>query len=201
MIVVIEGNDGSGKSTAAKGLVARLCASGLPAVYYREPGGTPMGEDIRDVLLASRTETVDPITEMLLFFAARRQGIVNFINHNRDKIIVMDRFVHSSYAYQVGGGNAPKELYIALVKHVLHDMGPVDKAFHITVSKDVAESRMGDRKVLDRIEQQDDLYFERVSLGYKEAIDGSDWDYIWVDGTLLEDQVVDVMFNHIMTSR
>lgn len=201
MIVIIEGSDGSGKSTAAKGLVERLCAQGIPAMYYREPGGTPMGEDIRTVLLENRTESVDPITEMLLFFAARRQGIVNIINNNRDKVIVMDRFVHSSYAYQVYGGGAPEGLYDELVSHVLSDMGTVDLAFYVNVPKEVAIARMGNRDTLDRIEQQDMEFVDRVTAGYNTAIQNSNWNYIWIDGTLLADQVVDVMFNHVICAR
>lgn len=201
MIVVIEGSDGSGKSTAAKGLVSKLLESNVPAVYYREPGGTPMGEDIRNVLLDNRTETVDPISEMLLFFAARRQGIVNFVNRNSDKVIVMDRFVHSSYAYQVYGGGAPEELYDTLVSHVLSDMGTVDLAFYVSVPKDVANARMSNRDTLDRIEQQDTEFVDRVAVGYGAAIQNSKWNYIWIDGTLLPEEVVDVMYNHVICAR
>jgi dTMP kinase len=104
MFITFEGGEGSGKSTAVKEIVKRLEAAGYPILLTREPGGTPISEEIRDVILDKKNTAMDPRTEALLYAASRRQHIVEKIKPalKAGKVVLCDRFLDSSLAYQGG---------------------------------------------------------------------------------------------------
>lgn len=107
MFVTIEGPEGSGKSSVTKKVVELLEKDGLSVVLTREPGGTPISEQIRNVILDKENTTMDPITEALLYAASRRQHLVEKVwpLSKEGKIIISDRFLDSSLAYQGGARN------------------------------------------------------------------------------------------------
>jgi len=104
MFITFEGGEGSGKSTAIRQIVAQLEKEGYPIVLTREPGGTPISEEIRNVILDKKNTDMDPRTEALLYAASRRQHIVEKILPalKEGKIVLCDRFLDSSLAYQGG---------------------------------------------------------------------------------------------------
>lgn len=104
MFITLEGGEGSGKSTAIKTIVPRLEKLGYEVLLTREPGGTPIAEKIRDVILDKNNVAMDPMTEALLYAASRRQHIVEKILPalKEGKIVMSDRFLDSSLAYQGG---------------------------------------------------------------------------------------------------
>ena len=104
MFITIEGPEGSGKSSVTKKVVERLEKEGFEVVLTREPGGTPIAEEIRNVILDKKNTNMDPITEALLYAASRRQHLVEKVwpLSKEGKIVISDRFLDSSLAYQGG---------------------------------------------------------------------------------------------------
>ena len=124
--ISFEGGEGAGKSTQARRLVARLRAEGLEAISTREPGGSPGGEAIRDLLVNGPPERWSAITETLLMYAARRDHLERVIVPalERGAWVVCDRFFDSTRAYQGAGGGAPGELIAALETAVVGEVRP-----------------------------------------------------------------------------
>ena len=104
MFITIEGPEGSGKSSVTKKVVERLEKEGFEVVMTREPGGTPIAEEIRNVILDKKNTSMDPITEALLYAASRRQHLVEKVwpLSKEGKLVISDRFLDSSLAYQGG---------------------------------------------------------------------------------------------------
>lgn len=104
MFVTIEGPEGSGKSSVTKKVVERLTNEGIEVILTREPGGTPIAEQIRNVILDKENTAMDPVTEALLYAASRRQHLVEKVwpLSKQGKLIISDRFLDSSLAYQGG---------------------------------------------------------------------------------------------------
>lgn len=105
MFISIEGPEGSGKTSVINAVVARLIKEGFPIVFTREPGGTPIAEAIRSVILDKKNTELDARAEALLYAASRRQHLVEKVwpNLKEGKIVLCDRFIDSSLAYQGGG--------------------------------------------------------------------------------------------------
>ena len=165
--ISIEGGEGAGKSTSIEYIRQKLEACGIECVVTREPGGTPMAEDIRQLLLQHRDEIVDPYTELLLMFASRRQHVENVIRPAlaSGKWVVCDRFTDASFAYQGFGRGLDKD-FITSLKHWVHgDLTP-----HMTLLFDldinIGMERAGKRSNFDRIETEQTSFFERVRQGY-----------------------------------
>jgi len=162
--ITLEGVDGAGKSTHLEWLVGRLRNRGLDVVLTREPGGTPLGEKLRELVLS------DPMhidTETLLMFAARREHLDKLILPALEagKWVVSDRFTDATYAYQGGGRQMPLTRIKVLEDWVQCKFQPdLTLVFHLGV--DVAASRRGSRSNQDRFEQQSRDFFERVSSLY-----------------------------------
>lgn len=163
--ITLEGLDGAGKSTHLTWLVETLRARGHEVVQTREPGGTPLGEKLRALLLA------DPMhleTEALLMFAARREHISQVIEPAlaRDAWVVCDRFTDASFAYQGGGRGLARQKLEALEEWVQAGLQP-DLTLLFDVSIEVARSRVtGMGRDLDRFEREQAEFFERVRAEY-----------------------------------
>jgi dTMP kinase len=165
--ISIEGGEGAGKSTSIEYIKQKLEACGIECVVTREPGGTPMAEDIRQPLLQHRDETVDPYTELLLMFASRRQHVENVIRPAlaAGKWVVCDRFTDASFAYQGFGRGLDKD-FITSLKHWVHsDLNPtMTLLFDLDIA--IGMERAGKRSDFDRIETEEMSFFERVRQGY-----------------------------------
>lgn len=164
--ITVEGIEGVGKSTNVGFIERFLRARGIPLFVSREPGGTPLAEEIRSILLGRRDEPVMPMTELLLMFAARNQHVAEVI---RPKLaqgtwVLCDRFVDSSFAYQGAGRGVDRAAIDTLVALVLGDLKP-DLTILLDVKVETGLARAGETGK-DRFESEDDNFFKRVRRGF-----------------------------------
>ena len=178
--ITIEGLDGCGKSTQLKKLARALQSQGIEVVMTREPGGTPVAEKIRTVLLDSRTSGLSPWAELALMFASRAQHIAELILPALDagKFVICDRFTDSSEAYQGGGrrlGSGPVlQLHRTLCRGlqpdltILMDSDVASSVERARRRNDAASGKKKSRADENRFEQESRKFFERVRHAYLE---------------------------------
>ncbi len=167
--VTIEGIEGVGKSTNL-GVVAELLRdAGCDVVVTREPGGTPLAERIRGLLLDSERGSVPGMAELLLMFAARSSHLESLIKPAlaRGSWVLCDRFTDASYAYQGGGRGLDTAWIAALEKQVQGELRP-DLTLLLDADPEVTRSRREARGVTDRFEAEDAAFFQRVRENYLE---------------------------------
>jgi len=164
--ITLEGSEGVGKTTNVGVIAETLRGFGLPVLQTREPGGTPMAEEIRQLLLAVRQEQVAPLTELLLVFAARAQHIARVIEPalKAGTWVLSDRFTDATWAYQGGGRGGDLQQIAALESMVQGDLQP-DLTVYLDLDPEVAAVRMAGRE-RDRFEREDRGFFERVREVY-----------------------------------
>jgi dTMP kinase len=168
--ITFEGSEGSGKSTQVQRLAARLQRSGVPYLVTREPGGTPIGETIRELLqFASHNSGMTPETELLLFEASRSQLVREIIKPalERDMCVIADRFFDSTTVYQGAARKLDNEIVECLNAFAVGDCIP-DLTFVLNVDAGTAEVRMKKPRRPDRMEQQPAEFYEKVRHGYRE---------------------------------
>jgi len=162
--ITLEGVDGAGKSTHLDWLMTQLRQAGLTVVATREPGGTPLGETLRALLL---DHTMHLETETLLMFAARCEHLHQVIQPalHRGCWVVCDRFTDASYAYQ-GGGRGLGTARIAALESWVHPNVQPDVTLFFDVPLEVARQRLNDGHALDRFEREDAEFFQRTRAAY-----------------------------------
>jgi len=168
--ITVEGSEGAGKSTNIDFIRSELVARGIPVVETREPGGTPLGEEIRKLLLGHRHDGMADNTELMLIFAARYEHISQVIRPAlaRGEWVLCDRFTDASYAYQGGGRGIPMERIAQLEEWVQQGLEP-DLTMLLDIPVDEGLERTRNRSEgPDRFEQQQLDFFERVRLCYLE---------------------------------
>ena len=165
--ITIEGGEGAGKSTAQTYLAEKLTAQGISVVQTREPGGTPLAEAIRRNLLNPDEEAPVAMAELLLVFAARAQHLSKVIEPalNQGQWVLCDRFTDSTYAYQGAGRGLSPEHIRKLEALVQGDRRP-DTVILLDMPPEVGLVRARARGALDRFEQEERAFFERVRQGY-----------------------------------
>lgn len=162
--ISFEGIDGAGKSTHIAAVSARLRAAGATVVDTREPGGTPLAERLRELVLH---EGMDVLTEALVVFAGRRDHLRQVIEPAlaAGQTVVCDRFTDASFAYQGGGHGLPLPVLAQLEAWVTQGRQP-DLTIWFDLPPAVAAARRAAAREADRFEQQDLAFFERVRAGY-----------------------------------
>ncbi|MCW3150275.1 dTMP kinase [Stutzerimonas stutzeri] len=167
LFITLEGPEGAGKSTNREYLAERLRKCGLDVVLTREPGGTPLAERIRELLLAPADEPMADDTELLLVFAARAQHLAQVIRPalQRGAVVLCDRFTDATYAYQGGGRGLSVERIAQLETFVQHDLRP-DLTLIFDLPVEVGLRRAAARGRLDRFEQEGLQFFEAVRQAY-----------------------------------
>lgn len=167
LFVTLEGPEGAGKSTNRDYLAERLRERGIEVQLTREPGGTPLAERIRELLLAPSDEPMAADTELLLMFAARAQHIAGVIRPAlaRGAVVLCDRFTDATYAYQGGGRGLPEARIAALESFVQGDLRP-DLTLVFDLPVEIGLARAAARGRLDRFEQEDRRFFEAVRQTY-----------------------------------
>lgn len=167
LFITLEGPEGAGKSTNRDYLAARLREQGVDVVMTREPGGTPLAERIRELLLAPSDEPMAVDTELLLMFAARAQHLAEVIRPAlaRGAVVLCDRFTDATYAYQGGGRGLSVERIAILESFVQGELRP-DLTLVFDLPVEVGLARAAARGRLDRFEQEGQAFFEAVRQAY-----------------------------------
>lgn len=188
--ITIEGVEGVGKSTQIASIEAFLNERGIDFICSREPGGTAMAEQIRELLLAPQEETVHGLTELLLIFAARTQ-------HLREKIqpalrqgiwVLCDRFTDATYAYQ-GAGRGLGEQPIALLEDLVQEALRPDLTVVLDLDPETGLRRAEQRGDLDRFEREHIAFFQRVRQAYREMAAAAPQRYLLVDASADREEV------------
>ncbi len=170
IFITFEGNDGSGKTTISKRVYETLLEKGYPVIYTREPGGIDIAEKIRSIILDPQNTAMDARTEALLYAASRRQHLVEKILPaiEEGKIVLCDRFIDSSLAYQGIG----REIGIAEVfkinEFAIENHMP-DATIFLSVSLETGMQRVQARGNLDRMDKETSAFHQRVADGYEKV--------------------------------
>ena len=189
--ITFEGSEGCGKSTQVQRLAARLQRSGVPYLVTREPGGTPIGETIRELLqFAPHNSAMTPETEFLLFEASRSQLVREIIKPalERGVCVIADRFFDSTTVYQGAARKLNRKMVERLNTFAVGDCVP-DITFVLDVDAGTAESRMEKPRKADRMEQQPAEFYERVREAYHELAKGEPNRIVLIDGSRNADEI------------
>lgn len=167
LFITLEGGEGAGKSTAIKYLSQQLTSLSIPVRTTREPGGTPIAEQIRHLLLQTQTEQLTSMSELLLIFAGRSQHISEVIRPTlaRGEWVICDRFTDATFAYQGGGRGMDAKTIQSLAQMVQGDLTP-DYTILLDAPPTLGMQRIKRRAMLDRIETEQLAFFERVRTAY-----------------------------------
>lgn len=187
-LITFEGSEGSGKSTQISRIADRFEDAGYEVVVTREPGGTPIGEEIRHILMhASESENMTPETELLLFAASRAQLVREIINPavEEGKIVLCDRFMDSTTVYQGVARNIQSEPVSMINKFAVGDMVP-DVTVVIDLDAEVGLARIKHRAndLPDRMEQENIKFYQKVRNGYLMLAKAMPERFVVVDGEL-----------------
>ena len=170
--IVFEGVEGSGKSFQCKKLFLNLKKAKIPTILTREPGGTKSAEIIRNVILKdyfikNQKEKFDKYTDTLLYLAARNEHIINRILPALQKknIVICDRFIDSTYAYQVDGKKVNKK-FIENIHHTILKKCKPDLVFVLKVSSSVSRVRLKQRKNKNRYDNFSDSFYQKVQKSF-----------------------------------
>jgi dTMP kinase len=172
LFISFEGIDGAGKSTHIEALAAALRAKGRTVVLTREPGGTPLAEKLRALAL---NETMDPLTEALVMFAARRDHLLQVIEPAlaRGDAVLCDRFTDATFAYQGGGRGFDLQVLATLERWVqgvpalpAGQVRQPDVTVWFDLPPAIAAQRLAGARVPDKFESQPQAFFEQVAAGY-----------------------------------
>lgn len=169
--ITVEGTEGVGKSTNIAFIKAWLADHQIDLRLTREPGGTPLAEEIRELLLAPRTETVNEDAEILLVFAARAQHLHTVIKPalERGEWVLSDRFTDATFAYQGAGRGISWEKISQLEQYVQGSLRP-DLTLLLDLPVEVGIQRALNRGAPDRFEQEKQAFFEKVRAGYHQRM-------------------------------
>ncbi|WP_226646571.1 dTMP kinase [Microbulbifer variabilis] len=182
--ITLEGGEGVGKSTNLQFITQWLADRNIPFIQTREPGGTPLAEQLRELLLAKREEAVDPTAELLMVFAARAQHLANVIIPalERGDWVICDRFTDATYAYQGGGRALDRALIEQLEKDVQGDLRP-DKVLLLDLDPQIGLERAASTGAADRFESEQLAFFHRVRAAYRERAEATPARYAIIDAS------------------
>jgi len=185
--ITFEGVDGAGKSTHLAWFAETLRQRGLEVLVTREPGGTPLGERLREILL---NQPMHAETEALLMFAARLEHIEQVIKPAllRGTWVVSDRFSDASFAYQGGGRGVPLAKLEQLESWVHADLQP-DLTLLFDIQVEVARQRLSNNASLDRFEQEQGSFFEKVRQAYLDRCKKSPQRFATIDASQTQETV------------
>lgn len=190
MFISFEGTEGVGKTTLIRKIYEYLVQQGQEVVLTREPGGTPMAEQIRSLLLSvNHDENMSNDTELLLMYAARAQHLQQVIVPALlvGKTVLCDRFTDASFAYQCAGRGLSREKLNVLNQNFVSHMPNV--TFWLDAPIELGMSRARERGALDRFEQEKVTFFEKVRAGYQELFEQSPERMKRLDATQSPEQV------------
>jgi len=182
--ITIEGSEGGGKTTNLELMKSLLEDAGIPYVVTREPGGTELAEQLRELLLACRDEPVTPQAELLLMFAARSQHVENFIKPELAKgnWVISDRFTDATFAYQGGGRKLSWQLIEELELIAIDGFKP-NLTLLLDLDPNIGLGRAAQRGEFDRFEQEEIEFFNRVRSAYLRRMQEDEQRFMLVDAS------------------
>jgi dTMP kinase len=187
LFISFEGIDGAGKSTHIDGLTQSFRAQGRAVTLTREPGGTPLAEKIRAMVL---NDPMDAMTEALLVFAARRDHLQQVIEPalGRGDVVLCDRFTDATFAYQGGGRGCDLEMLLIMERWVQTQRGlegdfirNPDLTVWFDLAPEIAAQRLAGARIPDKFEAQPLEFFRRVSDGYRQRMSASPGRFARID--------------------
>ncbi len=191
--ITFEGPDGSGKTTVSMAVAQRLAEEGYSVKYTREPGGSDIAEQIRNVILDPKNTAMDERTEALLYAASRRQHLVEKVLPalNDGINMISDRFIDSSLAYQGCGRNIGIDEVYAINQFAIEGNMP-DKTIYLDIPAELGLERIrAERTYLDRLDQEALSFHEAVYKGYQTVIEKYKERMIIVDASKDKDTVIE----------
>ena len=190
--ITFEGIDGAGKSSHIEAVAAHLRERGATVVLTREPGGTPLAENLRELLLHS---PMDHLTESLLVFAARRDHVQNLIAPalTRGDVVLCDRYTDATFAYQGGGRGFDPQL-LSTLEIWVHAAVQPDLTLWFDLPAELAFERRSAARTPDRFEQQDTAFFDRVRTAYAQRAAAAPQRIARVDASLSRAEVAEQVF-------
>lgn len=198
-LIVFEGGDGAGKSTQVAALARSLRDSGAAVTCTREPGGTPLAESVRSLVLDPAHAPVDAETEALLFASARADHVTRLIRPalQRGEVVVCDRFVDSSAAYQGAGRGLGVERVLQLNEWGLRGLVP-DLTVVLDVDQDTAESRRGRRGLAaDRMESEARAFHDAVNATFRRLAEREPDRYLVLDAALVPERIAELVLDRV----
>jgi dTMP kinase len=196
MLIVIEGIDGAGKSTLAQGLAYKLTQEGYEVVLTKEPGGSLLGKQLREIL-QTQIIPITPVAEYLLFAADRAQHIKDVVQPAlmRGAIVISDRMADSSLAYQGYGRGIDKENIRLVNEWAMQKMEP-DIVFYLKMSAQDATQRIKKRTMLTTFEKENSAFVEQLIIGF-DTIFADRSNVITIDGMLSPENVTSLAYKAV----
>lgn len=184
VFITLEGTEGAGKSSNLSFIDDFLRSRNIDLIVTREPGGSPLAEEIRSLLLTPRSEKICENTELLLIFAARAQHLQQLIEPSlrSGQWVLSDRFTDASFAYQGGGRQMNMDTISQLERMVQGDLRP-DLVILLDVPVEVGMQRILKRGATDRFEQENIAFFRRVRDSYLQRAKSMPDSYVIIDAT------------------
>lgn len=197
LFITLEGGDGAGKSTQIRNIERFFDEKGLVVVHTREPGGTPISEKLRNILLDNSNTEMADVTEMMIYAASRAQNVREFILPalERGEIVICDRFVDSSIAYQAYG----RELgdMVGIVNHYATGGLTPDITFWLDIDPQAGKMRAAKAGDLDRLELEQMDFHYRVYDGYKRLAEDDPGRVKRIDASDTVDNIKDAIYAHL----
>lgn len=200
MFITFEGGEGSGKSTVIKEIAKRIADTGREVVLTREPGGTPIGEEIRNVILEKKNTAMDPRTEALLYAASRRQHLVEKIIPalKEGKVVISDRFLDSSLAYQgMARGLGMAEVY-QLNLFATEGMEP-DLTIYLSLDPEAGIERIeaNPNREVNRLDLEKISFHELVHKGFEELTKENPHRIVKIDASQRVEKVIETCWEAV----
>lgn len=201
LFITFEGIDGCGKSTQLAQAAKRLDAAGIPLIVTREPGGTPIAEKIRELLISPEHNEMATECELLLYLAARAQHVREkiFPALSDGKIVLCDRFQEATIAYQGFGRGLPVDLLHTINNFATQGLKP-DLTFIFDITSSLSRARIDSMgKGKDRLEQNGEDFFDRIRTGYKKIAESEPQRVVLLDGTRSVSDLADIVYSKILS--
>lgn len=200
MFITFEGGEGSGKSTVIKEIAKRIANTGREVILTREPGGTPIGEEIRNVILEKKNTAMDPRTEALLYAASRRQHLVEKIIPalKQGKVVISDRFLDSSLAYQgMARGLGMAEVY-QLNLFATEGMEP-DLTIYLSLDPEAGIERIeaNPNREVNRLDLEKISFHELVHKGFEELTKDNPHRIVKIDASQRVEKVIEACWEAV----
>lgn len=197
IFIAFEGIEGSGKSSHSLSLVKKLKSLKVPCVYLREPGGSKEAESIRNLLLKNENEKFNPLTDTLLYLAARNENFLRKIKPSyKKKIIICDRFIDSTLGYQHYGLGVKRHFINFINKEIMGTIKP-DYTFLMYLNVNKSILRISNRKIINRYDKFKKSFYRKVQNGFLKIANKNKLKYMIIDSSNKFETNQTIIFNQV----